>query len=462
MDKFATNTHERTRSEYWWIMFLMGTVSVGSSFVYDVPQALQTQLQSAPMNLDYFKFNMIYSVYSIPNMVLPLIGGCLTKLLGVRLGIIIFAFLVLQGQMIFSLGVYWQDYLYMIIGRVIYALGAESLYIAQLAMAVQYFSKKELTFVLGWNNSLTYLANVINGLVTPVIYEYTQTLWAPCIFGTFLCVISLICGLAIREADKKHHQRAVIETEHPFVNFRKQFCNNLKSVSILFWGLLIYYIVTFPAFKAFTSNMNDLVHKRFGFSNVAAGQLGLLYYMQLIVISPLVGSITDKYGKRMQWLFGSGIIALAGHFLFAALKTEANNGYIVVLPLILLGTADSVFETTSWSCLCISLGEEMTEMGFGLATSGMNAITVLALMLVGKISDNTKEINFGYFYSEMFLETIAVLSLITLAIVAIIDYTSGSQLSKVYELEEEEAGKNKEYLDFSDEEEQECLTQDTS
>lgn len=436
MSKIVVETiPQRTKLEHWVLLILMGTVSFGCSFVYDLPQALQTQFQSKPLDLDYSEFDLLYSVYSIPNVILPIIGGLLTKMLGVKLGIIIFSFLSLQGQVVFTLGVFWKDYRSMILGRVIYSLGAENLYIAQLAMAVQLFSKQELTFVLGWNNSVTYFANVINGLFTPYLYYYTRKLWVPCLFGAVLCVISLVCAYLIVYAHKEPEIPKKVpepETGNHLIEFKNQFLRDIRKVSTLFWGLLFYYMITFPGFKAFTTNMNDQVHKRFGFSNIAAGQLGLLYYLQLIIISPLVGTLTDTHGKRLLWLTISGTTALLGHMLFAWLRTQANQGFIVIVPLLLLGSADAIFETTSWSCLCIALGEELTEMGFGVATAGMNAMTVFVLVLLGKIGDDSRQINFGYFYSELFLEGLAGVSLIILLIVAVLDYRSGAKLDRNY------------------------------
>ena len=331
----------------WLHLVLMGTVSLGCSFVYDIPQALQVQFQNTPLNLDYFKFDMLYSVYSIPNIILPLLGGCFTKIVGGRLALIIFAYLVLQGQMIFGFGVYWEDYTCMILGRVIYAVGAENLYLSQLTMAVQSSSSRELTFVIGWNNSITYLANVINGLATPLIYQYTQKNWAPSVFGAILCSTSLLCAVAISCLQRNKNSTFITEPTSPVRRFSSEISQDFRKLPPIFWALAVYYIFTFPDFKAFTDNMNDQVHKRFGFNYIKAAQLGLLYYMQLIIVSPLLGILIDKYGKRWYWLVTSAILAVASHLLFSLLKTRVDEGYIVVLPLILLGTAHAIFETTS-------------------------------------------------------------------------------------------------------------------
>lgn len=459
--KEATKIDLTSKFQYWKLLILMGTLTLGGSFVYDVPQALQTQFQSPPLSLDYLKFDLLYSTYSIPNIILPLIGGCLIKVFGVRSSIIIFASLVLQGHVVFCLGVIWKDYTSMIIGRVIYALGGESLYVAQLALAVQSFSKRELTFVLGWNNSITYLANVINGLVTPSIYQYTGKLWAPCLFGAFLCVLSLLCGFALGNSEKQKEKQASGGVGHLVKDFKTQFVKGVKGVSSpLFWGLLLFYVFSLPGFKAFTTNMNDQIHKRFGFNNIAAGRLGLLFYMQLIVVAPLIGILTDKTGKRLQWLVVSCAVTIVGHLLFAYLKTETHDGYIVILPLILLGAADAVFETTTWSCLCLVLGEELADIGFGIATACMNAITVIVLVVMSILEDNSKRIKFGYYYSELFLEGIAIFSIILLLVVAIIDRKNGNRLADTHCEFEEKSEKALYEVDSTDEE-QEYLARET-
>jgi len=45
--------------------------------------------------MTFYQCNLLYTIYSIPNMVLPIIGGILIdKVLGKRIGIVLFTFIL--------------------------------------------------------------------------------------------------------------------------------------------------------------------------------------------------------------------------------------------------------------------------------------------------------------------------------------------------------------------------------
>lgn len=49
------------------------------------------------MNLSTTEFNLLYSVYSFPNIVLPLIGGFILDKIGSRKGVFIFTIILIFG-----------------------------------------------------------------------------------------------------------------------------------------------------------------------------------------------------------------------------------------------------------------------------------------------------------------------------------------------------------------------------
>jgi hypothetical protein len=49
---------------------------MGNYFSYDFPAVLQKQIQDQ-FHVSEFDYNLLYSVYSLPNIVLPLFGGVL-------------------------------------------------------------------------------------------------------------------------------------------------------------------------------------------------------------------------------------------------------------------------------------------------------------------------------------------------------------------------------------------------
>jgi predicted MFS family arabinose efflux permease len=89
-----------------WVMLLMACCfTLGSTFCYDNPGPLETQLEK-DFHMDSFHYSLLYTVYSIPNMVLPVFGGIFLDKIGIRTGLIIFTIVLTFGQLIFTMGGY--------------------------------------------------------------------------------------------------------------------------------------------------------------------------------------------------------------------------------------------------------------------------------------------------------------------------------------------------------------------
>ena len=78
--------YERSESSFRWIVLILACWGMfGSYYCYDNPSALSTQLQSGKYNLSSLQFNLLYTVYSTPNMILPLFGGVLVDKIGAEI-----------------------------------------------------------------------------------------------------------------------------------------------------------------------------------------------------------------------------------------------------------------------------------------------------------------------------------------------------------------------------------------
>jgi MFS family permease len=68
----------------------------GNTFCYDNPGPLEKQLEEE-FNMDSFHYSLLYTVYSIPNMILPILGGILLDSIGIRTGLILFCSILTIG-----------------------------------------------------------------------------------------------------------------------------------------------------------------------------------------------------------------------------------------------------------------------------------------------------------------------------------------------------------------------------
>ena len=85
----------------WLILMLSCSAMIGNYYCFDNPAALKTQL-SAYVNIDETQFNLLYTVYSIPNIFLPFFGGYLCDRLGASFAFALFAASLVAGQVCFD------------------------------------------------------------------------------------------------------------------------------------------------------------------------------------------------------------------------------------------------------------------------------------------------------------------------------------------------------------------------
>lgn len=69
---------------------------MGNYFCTDFPAVLKDQILEQ-FDVDSLKYNLLYTVYSGPNIILPLIGGVLVDKIGLRKGIMFFPIFLMIG-----------------------------------------------------------------------------------------------------------------------------------------------------------------------------------------------------------------------------------------------------------------------------------------------------------------------------------------------------------------------------
>ena len=89
----------------------------------------------------------------------------------------------------------------MLVGRVVYGFGGESMGVANSAILSEWFQGKELAFAFGINLSVARLGSVINNLVSPTLADSIDLQFAFW-FGVILCGSSVLSAVLISIFDK--------------------------------------------------------------------------------------------------------------------------------------------------------------------------------------------------------------------------------------------------------------------
>ena len=118
------------------------------------------------------------------------------RVFGIRLGTMLFAFIIIFGQIIFSMGGFLDRLWVMEVGRFVFGIGGESLSVAQNTYAVSWFKGKELNMVFGFQVKIIFEGLVGGNVRTKIYFIFVALNFDLCqrfgIKGSLIDVYSLV------------------------------------------------------------------------------------------------------------------------------------------------------------------------------------------------------------------------------------------------------------------------------
>ncbi|CAO1362935.1 unnamed protein product [Diamesa hyperborea] len=367
-------------------LIFMCLVGFASYFCYDNPGALQDNFKS-DLGLNTSEFAWLYSIYSWPNVILCFIGGYLIdRVFGIRLGTIIYMFILLIGQLVFAMGAMLNVFWLMLLGRFIFGIGAESLAVAQNNYAVLWFKGKELNMVFGLQLSFARVGSTVNFLVMEPVYKYVKQFYQGShIIGVVLfiaastCVMSFMCACILGWMDRRA-ERILRRNENESGEVAK--LSDVKTFKVTFWMVTVicvaYYVAIFP----FIALGKVFFERKFDYSPEDANTVNSIIYSISAIASPLAGYLVDKFGRNVMWVFLSTLITIVAHSLLAF---TFLNPYI---GMVIMGLAYSMLASSLWPLVALIIPEYQLGTAYGICQSvqnlGLAIVSITAGMIVDK------------------------------------------------------------------------------
>lgn len=255
-------------------LIMASMVLLGVFFAIDIPAAVQKQLMRVRyiqhFEINDFQYSLFYSVYCIPNIILPLVGGYMVDSIGVRTCIVLFCSISLIGQGIFAIGVGMKSFYLALFGRVVFGLGGENILgkdysVAESTLLSQWFRGKHLAFALGIDTSFARLGTVTNFLIEPFLYSKTGDLIIGMWFGFGMMSITLICGLILIFLDKSIH------TATPTVHDNTINLSDIFSFGTNYWLCNLNCFLISISILAFSYIATSYYETRFNFNDEESG-----------------------------------------------------------------------------------------------------------------------------------------------------------------------------------------------
>jgi len=347
--------------------------------LFDVPQLLNessTAAQNTTAAEFNLKFNLLYTLYSLPNTVMPLVGGFLVDLIGFRKMVVATTALASLGQLGFTISASYKLWPGMWVSRAFFGIGTESLCVAQRILVAEWFMGRELALAMGVVLAFGRLGSTINDNISALFVSCVDAYWT----GFGLCCMSVMSAFAVTYLDYTHETatKASLPPKQwaAFLKVRKQRprtrCTDIFKLGLPFWLCCGMVLCCFPPVSSFNNISSQLIAARWSTPGHPAKQqavnavVGIMYAVSAVLALGM-GWVVDKAGTRTLFVCCGSILVAGAHVLIA----------FDVLPIgVLLGAIGVGFSTLAaavWPEIAFVAPREAFGMAYGVAGAVQNS-----------------------------------------------------------------------------------------
>jgi len=318
---------------------------------------------------EYF-FNALFSIYSLPNIILPFLNGYLVDKIGLRVMLFSLIFITAMGEILFTNGLLATKIFPTLVGRFIFGIGSESLFVMENLLLTKYFHGKELALAITINLGCANFGGVTNMYFTSRLiskYQFEQAIWV----GAALCCFSLLCAIIVIRIDSQGTEKDYdLLMKYQEIDVREIQVNDIKRFDKIYWYLVIV---------AFTLNSSILCWTNIGSSyfieewyydwevnqaEITADTFVALMWLMAAITGPICGYYVDNYGSRPKVLMAASFLCIITMILFFIAHP--------IFPSILLGLAYSLGGSSIYPSISYIVPQGYLGKANGLITSVQN------------------------------------------------------------------------------------------
>ncbi len=391
-----------SRSYRWVVLFFVSLCMFGNYYVYDciapIADLLAKQLGFSDANI-----GLLQAIYSIPNVIMVLIGGYVVDRIGTRKAIFLFGTICLIGSIVTVLS---GKLPVMAAGRLIFGLGAESLIVAVTTAVAKWFRGKELSFAFGINLMIarfgTWLAQNSPTWAGSAYTNWRNPLLISIAFCTF-CVTGAVVYWAMEVyAEKKYELGQQGSTD-------KVVFQDIFKFGVSYWYVvalcIVFYSAIFP-FETFAIKFFQEAHHT---TRAVGGFLVSILTLFTMFGTPLFGLFADKIGKRaMLMMFGSVLLIpvylMMGYIPSSAQVTltfpwisdwhivweSVTLSVLLLTTMAMMGVAFSLIPAVMWPSVAYIVDQNKLGTAYGLMTMIQNIGLAGFNLLVGWANDHSQ------------------------------------------------------------------------
>ncbi|MGH8200041.1 MAG: MFS transporter [Steroidobacteraceae bacterium] len=360
----------------WWVLALLSLAIAGSYFEDDAIAPIADFLRSE-RGFTQSQIGMLNAVFSLPNILLALLGGVLIDRYGPARIATWTAALCLVGAALTAIG---SPYAVMVTGRLIFGVAEEALFIALLAGLAQWFAGGGTALAMALFFSFarigSYAADTSPGWAHALYaHGWRLPLW----LAAGATAASFVAALVYRVCDG----RARASGRLPAAAAAERITwSDLLGFDLSYWYILALNVLFAAVFFPFRSTFAiEYFQDAKGLTLQQAGVANSWVFFAAIFATPLFGFLADRLGRRSLMMM---IATLLMPLVFLILGTTDWSLWISTA---LMGISFSVVPAVIWPSTAMLVAPRRLGTAFGLINLLQNLFLAASNLAAGWLAD---------------------------------------------------------------------------
>lgn len=349
---------------------------MGNYYVYDSIAPVAKMLHE-DVGLTQQQIGLLNAVFSFPNIPLALIGGLLIDRIGVARAALGSALISTLGAGLTALA---HPFWVMVLGRLFFGVGEETLFIALLAGLAQWFRGAGAALAMSLFFSLARVGSWLVDVSPSWASGFYARGWQPPLVLAFgISLIGLAAAFAYHQLDRYRPHDAASASQGPGASWR-----DIAHFGPAYWYILglnvLFAAVFFPFRSTFALEYFQDVHH---VTLAAAGQINSLVFFMAIFATPLFGFIADRFGHRVPML------ALGSLLLPMTFVLLVGTDWSLWISTAMMGVSFSMVPAVIWPTTAMLVDPRRLGTAYGLINVLQNGALGLVNVLAGTLIDAT-------------------------------------------------------------------------
>ncbi|GAM27850.1 hypothetical protein SAMD00019534_110260 [Acytostelium subglobosum LB1] len=438
------------------VMFLIANLGYGLQLAYSTPVALSRSYYDI-LHISDVQYGYLFSIYSLPNLFMIILGGVLIDIMGTGFVSVIFCGVSMLSSVLTALVL--PNYGGILAGRFLLGMGGETLLACASTMIPLFYAPSEVPICVGFLACWFYWGNLTALLLLPVIessFGFKIAIWFVAIvfiveFGLNLLLVkyreklrwtdqidrtsSMVALTKINSVNSMNTEEKDVDEGSPAISVISaeemtghtpeptskvgEFLTKLMEVKDMatklnkrFWLLSVICFISYYCMFGLAIIGTDLLEFKFGFDETTAARI----MSAEAIINGFVPMLTGYFIQRVR---GRKIqVMMFACTLLGIGITLLNVTDVFPLPwIIIIGLGFALLNTTLMSCVPLLVDISIVGTAYGIICTSYNLNIFLFPPLLGLIKRRTN----SYTLPLWFLVLCAVLSFVLLIILKYMD-----------------------------------------